>query len=193
MEPTGTSRSCPSDQLVIAPQRIPPNIAAHNRAFSASAQRPVRAGRGSMNGRVTHRWRGPVRQSTKARMPFLKHNCLRGRGEITRTVRRSACGTSPSFESSLVPGRVRRPVGGGILMSTRRRRLEGAAYRVRGRTDGRSSRRAHDDLPSGVALFQVRDCCRNFGERIAPVDVGAHFAALNQVRKELQIRSGYVR
>ncbi|MCE3277177.1 MAG: hypothetical protein K0R13_3032 [Propionibacteriaceae bacterium] len=78
-------------------------------------------------------------------------------------------------------------------MSTRRRRLKDAAYRVRGRSDGRSSRRAHDDLPSGVALFQVRDCCRNFGERITPVDVGAHFAGLNQVRKELQIFGGYVR
>jgi hypothetical protein len=34
---------------------------------------------------------------------------------------------------------------------------------------------------------------RGFGERIAPVDVGPHFAGLNQVRKELQIRGGYVR
>jgi hypothetical protein len=90
----------------------------------------------------------------------------------------------PRSSRRLVPGRVRRPVGG-ILMSTRRRRLEGAAYPVRGRTEGRSSRRAHDDLPSGVALFQVGDCCGDFGERIAPVDVGAHFACLNQVRKEL--------
>jgi hypothetical protein len=37
---------------------------------------------------------------------------------------------------------------------------------------GRSSRRAHDDLPSGVALFQIADCRGNFGERIAPVNRG---------------------
>jgi hypothetical protein len=75
--------------------------------------------------------------------------------------------------------------GRGMLMSTRRRRLKEAAYRVRGRSDGRSSRRARDDLPSGVALFQVGDCCGDFGEPIAPVDVGVHFAGLNQVGKEL--------
>jgi hypothetical protein len=63
--------------------------------------------------------------------------------------------------------------------------LEEAPGRVGGRTDGGSSRRAHDDLPCGVALFQVGDCCGDFGERIAPADVGAHFAGRNQVRKEV--------
>jgi hypothetical protein len=48
---------------------------------------------------------------------------------------------------------------------------------------GRISRRAHDDIPSGVALFEVGDCCGDFCEPIAPVDVGVHFAGLNQVRK----------
>jgi hypothetical protein len=68
MEPTGTSRSCPSDQLDIA-QRI-----AHNmmRVTVPSAQRPARAGPGSINGRVTGHTAGvaPVGQSTNARMPF---------------------------------------------------------------------------------------------------------------------------
>jgi hypothetical protein len=44
---------------------------------------------------------------------------------------------------------------------------------------GRLSRHAHDDLPSGVALFEVGDCCGDFCERIAPVDVGAYFAGLD--------------
>jgi hypothetical protein len=65
--------------------------------------------------------------------------------------------------------------------------------RIRGRTDGTSSRRAQDDLPSSVAWFEVADCSGDFCERIAPVDAWAHFAGLNQVRKELQIRGGYVR
>jgi hypothetical protein len=85
------------------------------------------------------------------------------------------------------------PTRGGDIDVDQAQAPEGGAYLVRGRTVGRSSRRAHDDLPSGMALFQVRDCCRNFGERITPVDVGAHFAGLNQLRKELQICGGYVR
>ena len=83
--------------------------------------------------------------------------------------------------------------GRGISMSIRRSRsLEEASGWV-GRTCGRSSRPADDDLSSGVALFQVRDCCGYFGERIAPVDVGPHFAGFNQVGKELQLRGGYLR
>jgi hypothetical protein len=76
-------------------------------------------------------------------------------------------------------------------MSTGRMRLEGAADNRADRW--RSSRRTQDDLPSGVASFEVGDCRGDFCEPIAPVDVGAHFAGLNQVRKELQIRGGYVR
>jgi hypothetical protein len=43
MEPTATSRSCHSDRLIIAPQWIPHDMTARDRAFSA---RPARAGRG---------------------------------------------------------------------------------------------------------------------------------------------------
>ena len=71
--------------------------------------------------------------------------------------------------------------------------LEEASGWLGGRTGGRSSRPADDDLPSGVALFQVRDCCGDFGERIAPVDVGPHLAGFNQVGEELQLRGGYLR
>src|SRR5215213_4848348 len=55
MEPTGTSRSCPNDQLVIAPR----GPSQPDRVTVPSAQRPARARRGSTNSRVTHRWRGP--------------------------------------------------------------------------------------------------------------------------------------
>jgi hypothetical protein len=89
----------------------------------------------------------------------------------------------PSFESS--PGAWQSATHGlarGVSISTRGRRLGGGSGRVKRWIDARSSRRAHDDLPSGVALFQVGDCCGDFGEPIAPVDVGVHFARLNQVR-----------
>jgi len=49
----------------------------------------------------------------------------------------------------------------------------------------------HDHLPPGPALFQVGDRCGDFGEWIAPVDLRAHFAGLNQLRKEFQILGGY--
>ena len=59
------------------------------------------------------------------------------------------------------------PTRGKDVDTDQRRCVGEAAGRVaRRRTDGRSSRRAYDDLPSGVALFQVGDCCGDFGEAI---------------------------
>jgi hypothetical protein len=57
MEPTGTSRSCPSDQLDIA-QRIAHNMTARNRAFSA-APSSCRTWIDQRPSDRTHRWRGP--------------------------------------------------------------------------------------------------------------------------------------
>ena len=69
----------------------------------------------------------------------------------------------------------------------------GTPLTVGWRTTGDPSRHSRDHLPPGVALFQVGDRCGDLGERIAPVDLRAHLAGLNQLRKELQILGGYVR
>src|SRR5687768_9662301 len=47
-------------------------------------------------------------------------------------------------------------------------------------------------LAPSMALFQIADCCGNFGERIMPVDLRTQLAGLNQLRKELQIIAAYV-
>ena len=44
----------------------------------------------------------------------------------------------------------------------------------------------------GVAVFQVGDRCGDFGERTAPVNLRAHLAGLNQLRKPFQILGGSV-
>src|SRR5215204_3096508 len=47
-------------------------------------------------------------------------------------------------------------------------------------------------LASSVALFQIADCCGNFGERMTPIDLRTQLAGPNQLRKELQILAAYV-
>ena len=66
------------------------------------------------------------------------------------------------------------------------RRNLGAAFQ--GADDGDASCHLDDHLGSGVALFQISDRRRDLGERIAPVDLGAHLAGREQLfRQQLQI------
>ena len=61
-----------------------------------------------------------------------------------------------------------------------------------GRSRG-SSRQAGDHLSPGVTLLQVGDRRGDLLERIAPVDLWAHVAGLDQLRKERQVLGGHMR
>jgi hypothetical protein len=61
------------------------------------------------------------------------------------------------------------------------------------RTMRAAPRHLHDHLGPGVALFQIGDCCGDLGKPVAPVDLRAHFAGLDQLRQQLQVAGGDVR
>ena len=58
--------------------------------------------------------------------------------------------------------------------------LEAATFISTVSTDDGDSRHAYDHLRPGVALFHVRDRCRDVGELKAPIDLRAQLARLDQ-------------